>query len=80
MLYFSRDGNSLFYLFGMTRTQAAMYTMPVLGGNARMLGLLHGKYHVSLSPDEKRLALTTSESIDDITDSGLFVVNLDGSG
>ena len=76
MLNFSRDGNSVYYVFVTEKSPPAMYTMPVLGGNARMLAPLLAKYYVSLSPDEKRLAFTRIAG----ADRGLFIADLDGSG
>jgi hypothetical protein len=73
---FSRDGNSLYYVFSTGTTPPAMYTMPVLGGNARKVAELSGMGFVSLSPDEKRLAFRRRVS-DDHT---LFVANLYRSG
>jgi Tol biopolymer transport system component len=86
-LNFSRDGNSLYYVFDTEKSIPAMYTMPVLGGNARMLAAFGGHAlwappnnnsmaMASLSPDEKRIAFTRGAGADD----GLFLVNLDGSG
>jgi len=86
-LNFSRDGNSLYYVFDTGIPPPTMYTMPVLGGNARTLAAFggHPVWSVqattsmaiaSLSPDEQRLAFTRGAGFD----SGLFIVNLDGSG
>ncbi|MGO9263239.1 MAG: protein kinase domain-containing protein [Bryobacteraceae bacterium] len=74
-LIFSRDGNSLYYVFDTGNGTPAMYTMPVLGGNARRVAPLPGVGRVSLSPDEKRLAFTR-EGIGDT----VFIAHLDGSG
>ena len=75
-LNFSRDGNSLYYVFDTGKPPPAMYTMPVLGGSARALAAFRGIQSSSLSPDEKRLAFHSGSSEED---GGLFIVNLDGS-
>jgi serine/threonine protein kinase len=86
-LRFSRDGNSLYYMVQTAGALPAIYTVPVLGGNARKLAALDGYTRwgrepirslatASLSPDAKRLAFAREAG----EDLGLFVVNLDGSG
>ncbi len=85
-LRFSRDGNSLFYVFNRGKSQPIMYTMPVLGGNARALSAIAGStfyvsanpslWTASLSPEENRVAFTREAG----ENNGLFVANLDGSG
>ena len=87
-LSFSRDGNSLFYVFDSGQPPPAMYTMSVLGGNARTVAAIHGRSlwglansttsmaMASFSPDGKRLAFTRADDYD----TGLFLANLDGSG
>ena len=87
-LRFSRDGNSLYYVFDTGKAAPSMFTLPVLGGNPRTLATVDGRSIwtpgsgssmeiASLSPDESRLAFTRETGKDD---SGLFVVNLNGSG
>ncbi|RQV97141.1 serine/threonine-protein kinase [bacterium] len=73
---FSRDGNSLYYQFGTGKSPPSLYTMPVLGGNSRKLIELADISYWSISPDEKRLALTRGTA----NESVLFTVNIDGSG
>ena len=72
---FSRDGNSLYYMFFPNKPPVSLYTMPVLGGNSRKLIELKN-YSFSLSSDEKRLALARNKG----TESVLLTVNIDGSG
>jgi serine/threonine protein kinase len=85
-LRFSRDGNSLYYVFDTGKSPAAMYTKPVLGSVARTLASFGGlttygwdtvssMSFASLSPDEKRLAFKGAGN-----GSGLFIVDLDGGG
>ena len=92
-LRFSRDGNSLYYVFGTGATPPALYTMPVPGGPAGKLTDLRGIAGESLSPDEARVALRgiagASLSPDQKRlaftghlgpDRFLFIANIDGSG
>ncbi len=73
---FSRDGNSLGYAFAAGGTSSiSLYTMPFLGGNPRKLidlGTISGG---SLSPDEKRIALTREKG----NGSELSILNIDGT-
>jgi Tol biopolymer transport system component/tRNA A-37 threonylcarbamoyl transferase component Bud32 len=74
---FSRDGNSLYYVFYNPRKPPqSLYKMPVLGGNSRKVIGLAGVNYCSFSPDEKRLALARIKG----TESVLSTVNIDGSG
>src|ERR1017187_8216487 len=75
-LNFSRDGNSLCYVSYMGTGTPVMYTMPVLGGNARTVAAFPGLTVAVISPDEKRLAFPRAVR----EDRGLFIANLDGSG
>ncbi|MBN2318762.1 MAG: serine/threonine-protein kinase [Acidobacteria bacterium] len=73
---FSRDGNSLYYVFSTGKPPPSLYTMPVLGGNSRKLIEVTGWPHLlSFSPDERRLALMRING----GESVLFTVNIDGS-
>ena len=75
-LSFSRDGNSLYYVYYSGTGVPAVYTMPVLGGNARTVAAVSGLSAAAISPDEKRLAFPRVAG----EDRGLFISNLDGSG
>ena len=76
-LKFSQDGNSLYFMASSGKSLPALYTMPVLGGNARKLGEFRGLVGIAaFSPDEKHLAFI--RNADRV--SGLFIANLDGSG
>jgi Tol biopolymer transport system component/tRNA A-37 threonylcarbamoyl transferase component Bud32 len=75
-LNFSRDSNSLYYVFDTGTGVPAMYTMPVLGGNARTVAAFPGLTVAAISPDEKRIAFPRAVR----EDRGLFIANLDGSG
>jgi eukaryotic-like serine/threonine-protein kinase len=74
---FSRDGNSLCYAFAAGGSASvSMYTVPFLGGNPRKLIDLGAISGGSLSPDEKRLALTKAKG----SGSALSILNIDGTG
>jgi Tol biopolymer transport system component/predicted Ser/Thr protein kinase len=73
---FSRDGDSIYYVFSTGKPPRSLYTMPVLGGNPRKLIDLAGNSSLgALSPDEKRLALTRTTGSKTV----LLTVNIDGS-
>ncbi|MDE3165356.1 MAG: PD40 domain-containing protein, partial [Acidobacteriota bacterium] len=82
-LRFSHDGNSLYYVLDtgtgsanmVTTGSQVLYTMPVLGGNARKVASFDGLASAAISPDEKRLVFTKSRA-----SLSLSVANLDGSG
>ena len=81
-LRFARDGNSVLYMLNTGKPPPTMYTMPVLGGNARALPAPGGYSSVgtnvwtaSPSPDEQRIAFTRSTTEND----ALFVANRDDS-
>ena len=74
---FSRDGNSLYYVFSPGKPSVSLYTMPVLGGNSRkLIELAEDSVDCSFSPDEKRLAFLKVNG----TGTVLLTVNIDGSG
>ncbi len=74
---FSRDGNSLYYVFNTGKPRQSLCKMPVLGGNSRkLIESPDGTTSGHLSPDEKRLILTRSKG----GESVLLTVNIDGSG
>jgi serine/threonine protein kinase/Tol biopolymer transport system component len=75
-LRFSRDGNSLYYVFATGTPPPALYMMPVPSGKPRKLAPLANMYFARLSPDEKRLVFIRLAG----PDSPLLIANVDGSG
>jgi eukaryotic-like serine/threonine-protein kinase len=74
---FSRDGNSIYYVFVTGKPLRSLYMMPVLGGNSRkLIELADNSSLVALSPDEKHLALTKIQG----RENTLLTVSIDGSG
>jgi serine/threonine protein kinase/Tol biopolymer transport system component len=71
-LNFSRDGNYIYYSVFANKKSTELYQIPSLGGIARKLSDDVGDGHVTLSPDNDRIAFVRDERF-------LITANLDGS-